>query len=246
MRIWIKKNNKNNYKSYKKLINNLYNQNYELLKEINLLKKFLIKNENFNYNEENYCPICENFSNFQSFGNPSRSNVLCPHCHSLERHRLVYFIIQKRYGYMLEHEIIKLLHFAPEVPFYNFFKKFKNIDYYPVDFNPEIYEARNIHIRDKVDMENLAQYEDEMFDFIYHCHVLEHIPNDLKAMNELYRVLKKGGACITLVPLYNRVCPLMNKSVSMWAKDPNEIKISQRPIITNKSITHNHNCLILI
>ena len=147
---------------------------------------------------------------------------------------------------MLEHEIIKLLHFAPEVPFYNFFKKFKNIYYYPVDFNPEIYEARNIHIRDKVDMENLAQYEDEMFDFIYHCHVLEHIPNDLKAMNELYRVLKKGGACITLVPLYNRVCPLMNKSVSMWAKDPNEIEISQRPIITNKSITHNHNCLILI
>ena len=43
-----------------------------------------------------------------------------------------------------------------------------------------------------------------------------------------------------------RVCPLMNKSVSMWAKDPNEIEISQRPIITNKSITHNHNCLILI
>ena len=35
----------------------------------------------------------------------------------------------------------------------------------------------------------------------------------------------------------------MNKSVSMWAKDPNEIEISQRPIITNKSITHNHNSL---
>lgn len=185
------------------LIFNLKNQNHALLKEMDLLKKFIIRNNITNKSDENYCPICENFSNFKSFGITSRSNALCPHCHSLERHRLVYFIIQRRYGYLLEHENIKLLHFAPEIPFYNLFKKFNNIDYYPVDFNPELYEARNIHIRDKVDMENLFQYEDNMFDFIYHCHVLEHIPNDLNAMGELYRVLKNGGVCITLAPVFN-------------------------------------------
>ena len=43
-----------------------------------------------------------------------------------------------------------------------------------------------------------------------------------------------------------RVCPLMDKSVSMWAKDPNEIEISHRSIITNKLITGNYNSLILI
>ena len=173
-------NDENTYRAYDASINNLKNQNYLLLKEIDLLKKFIIKNNSFNKSEENYCPICD----------------------SLERHRLIYFILQ-RYGYRLEHENIKLLHFAPEVPFYNLFKKFNNIDYYPVDFNPEIYEVRNIHIRDKVNMENLFQYDDNMFDFIYNCHVLEHIPDDLKAMGELYRVLKKGGVCITSAPVFN-------------------------------------------
>ena len=38
----------------------------------------------------------------------------------------------------------------------------------------------------------------------------------------------------------------MDKSVSMWAKDPNEIEISHRSIITNKLITGNYNSLILI
>ena len=162
-------NDENTYRAYDASINNLKNQNYLLLKEIDLLKKFIIKNNSFNKSEENYCPICENFSNFKPFGITGRSNALCPNCHSLERHRLIYFILQ-RYGYRLEHENIKLLHFAPEVPFYNLFKKFNNIDYYPVDFNPEIYEVRNIHIRDKVNMENLFQYDDNMFDFIYNCH----------------------------------------------------------------------------
>jgi predicted SAM-dependent methyltransferase len=32
-------------------------------------------------------------------------------------------------------------------------------------------------------------------------HVLEHIPDDLSAMNELYRVLKKGGTLIAQVPI---------------------------------------------
>jgi ubiquinone/menaquinone biosynthesis C-methylase UbiE len=32
-------------------------------------------------------------------------------------------------------------------------------------------------------------------------HVLEHIPEDQKAMSELYRVLKKGGTLIAQVPL---------------------------------------------
>lgn len=38
-------------------------------------------------------------------------------------------------------------------------------------------------------MENIP-YEDETFDIIYTSHVLEHDPNDNKALNELYRVLK--------------------------------------------------------
>ncbi|WP_081891323.1 methyltransferase domain-containing protein [Gillisia sp. Hel_I_29] len=45
------------------------------------------------------------------------------------------------------------------------------------------------------------EFEDEKFDFIFCNHVLEHIPDDTKAMSELFRVLKKGGSAVLLVPI---------------------------------------------
>ena len=39
------------------------------------------------------------------------------------------------------------------------------------------------------------------FDLIICNHVLEHIDEDLKAMKEIYRVLKKGGVGILQVPI---------------------------------------------
>ena len=44
-------------------------------------------------------------------------------------------------------------------------------------------------------------FEDNKYDLILCNHVLEHIPNDIKAMRELYRVLKKDGTLIAQVPL---------------------------------------------
>jgi len=44
-------------------------------------------------------------------------------------------------------------------------------------------------------------FEDSSYDLIFCNHVLEHIPDDLQAMKELYRVLKKGGILIAQVPL---------------------------------------------
>jgi ubiquinone/menaquinone biosynthesis C-methylase UbiE len=55
----------------------------------------------------------------------------------------------------------------------------------------------------KVDITNIP-FEDSVFDVILCNHVLEHIPDDLNAMAELYRVLKSGGWGIFQVPLDNR------------------------------------------
>jgi ubiquinone/menaquinone biosynthesis C-methylase UbiE len=44
-------------------------------------------------------------------------------------------------------------------------------------------------------------WESDYFDLIICNHVLEHIPDDRKAMKELYRVLKPGGKAILQVPL---------------------------------------------
>jgi ubiquinone/menaquinone biosynthesis C-methylase UbiE len=46
-----------------------------------------------------------------------------------------------------------------------------------------------------VDMQNLP-YQDNEFDYIISDQVLEHIENPIKAINESYRVLKKGGIAI--------------------------------------------------
>jgi len=43
-------------------------------------------------------------------------------------------------------------------------------------------------------------FTDNSFDVIFCNHVLEHIPDDTKAMNELYRILKPGGWGIFQIP----------------------------------------------
>jgi SAM-dependent methyltransferase len=44
-------------------------------------------------------------------------------------------------------------------------------------------------------------FADNSFDWILCNHVLEHIPNDTKAMQELFRVLKPAGKALLQVPL---------------------------------------------
>lgn len=46
-------------------------------------------------------------------------------------------------------------------------------------------------------------YNNNSFDKIFSTEVLEHIPNDLEALNEIYRVLKPGGKFIITVPNHN-------------------------------------------
>jgi ubiquinone/menaquinone biosynthesis C-methylase UbiE len=51
----------------------------------------------------------------------------------------------------------------------------------------------------KTDICNLP-FEEGSFDVILCNHVLEHIPDDTKAMQELYRILKVGGIGIFQIP----------------------------------------------
>jgi ubiquinone/menaquinone biosynthesis C-methylase UbiE len=54
----------------------------------------------------------------------------------------------------------------------------------------------------KMDITNL-EFTDNCFDWIICYHVLEHIPDDLKAMRELRRVLKGDGFAILQVPIFH-------------------------------------------
>jgi len=48
-------------------------------------------------------------------------------------------------------------------------------------------------------------FADSCFDAIVCNHVLEHIVDDTKALNELYRVLKTGGWAVVQVPIFGKI-----------------------------------------
>lgn len=120
-----------------------------------------------------------------------RPNALCPVCRSLERDRLIYLYIQKR-GLLFDGRHKKMLHVAPEEQLSIFFRSAEYIDYVPADLlRPDL---------ETMDITDI-QYPDHTFDVIYCSHVLEHVPQDRKAMAEFYRVLKPGGWAILQVPI---------------------------------------------
>ena len=86
-----------------------------------------------------------------------------------------------------------MLHIAPEACIKNKLIKLTNINYLTADLND-----KNAMV--KMDITNI-QYEDNYFDIVYCCHVLEHVPDDKKAMREFWRVLKSNGWAILLVPV---------------------------------------------
>jgi ubiquinone/menaquinone biosynthesis C-methylase UbiE len=53
----------------------------------------------------------------------------------------------------------------------------------------------------KADIQDMNEIADNTYDVWICSHVLEHIPDDRKALSELYRILKPGGIGLLLVPL---------------------------------------------
>jgi len=133
----------------------------------------------------------KSFKTFLPYGyGNQRNNVLSPSTLSLERHRLLWLYLKNETNFFTKN--LKVLHFAPEQAFYNRFKKQKNLNYTTTDLESPLADV-------KADICNLP-FESDSYDVILCNHVLEHIPDDIKAMRELYRVLKPGGMAILQIP----------------------------------------------
>jgi SAM-dependent methyltransferase len=146
------------------------------------------------------------FRKFLPYGyGKQRENVLSPSTLSLERHRLLWlYLIQKTDFFSAKS---KVLHFAPEQAFYKRFRNMENLDYTTTDLNSPLADV-------KADICDLP-FDDNTYDIIFCNHVLEHIPNDEKAMLELYRVLKPGGMAILQIPQdLNRATTFEDNSIT--------------------------------
>ena len=133
----------------------------------------------------------KSFKKFLPYGyEQQRENVLSPSTLSLERHRLLWLYLKNHTNFFTKPH--KVLHFAPEQAFYKRFRKLKHLDYTTTDLESPLADV-------KADICDLP-FKDNSFDFILCNHVLEHIPNDQKAMQEIYRVLSPGGTAVMQIP----------------------------------------------
>ncbi|MFW9867186.1 MAG: class I SAM-dependent methyltransferase [Candidatus Thorarchaeota archaeon] len=139
-----------------------------------------------------YCPCCENFfRKFYPHGHAFRSTAKCPNCGSLERHRLLLLYLYNKTLFFSEK--IRVLHFTPSYALERRFKKMANLDYITTALN-------NPRAMIRMDITNI-KFPDENFDVILCYHILEHVKNDQRAMQELYRILKPNGWAIIQVPI---------------------------------------------
>ncbi|AHB42164.1 Methyltransferase type 11 [Candidatus Saccharibacteria bacterium RAAC3_TM7_1] len=147
-------------------------------------------------NALNYCPICEEESQFtpaMSAGVRTRPKAVCPNCGSLERHRLTWLLITREVGIHNINKEKTMLHVAPEPSLRQKFSELLGKGYLSAD----MYE-KDVDV--KMDITNI-KYPNASFDFVMANHVLEHVSDDVKAMKELYRVQKKRGWSVLLVPI---------------------------------------------
>ena len=145
------------------------------------------------------CPCCgAKYVTFLPAGIQKRANATCLKCGSLERHRNLWLFFKE--NPQLFKAKTKLLHVAPEKIFSQYFQSKRSIDYTAIDLEPEAYDytVKTI-VMDLTDL----KFDNNSFDAIICSHVLEHIPDDAKAMREMHRVLKADGWAIINVPVNN-------------------------------------------
>lgn len=139
------------------------------------------------------CCICGNTCrDFMKFGVPERPNARCPHCRSLERHRLFWAFAEDKTT-LFDGKAKSFLHVAPETCLEDRLREKIGRGYLTADYS----DPRAMVKMDITDI----QYPDESFDVIYCSHVLEHVQDDIGAMKEFRRVLKKDGWAVLLVPI---------------------------------------------
>ena len=144
-----------------------------------------------------YCPLCNsNVRQFYPAGLDRRPDARCPVCNSLERHRLFYKLTEEHTD-LFDGAEKHLLHIAPEEGIEKLLRELPNVHYLSADL-----EDTNAMVR--MDITDI-QYPAESFDVIFCSHVLEHVPDDRRALREFYRVLKPGGWCGIQIPVTDAV-----------------------------------------
>lgn len=142
-------------------------------------------------------------------------NNECPKCKSLPRTRLIPFSVDY---FHLDKKNMKVLHVAPN-----------KSEYFGVKTklsNPSQYDRLDIrpikHVNLVEDLTDLT-LNNNIYDLVVVWHVFEHIVEDIKAISEVYRVLKPEGRLLMSVPIYPMNNPTTHEDATISRKDYQKI-----------------------
>ena len=157
-----------------------------------------------------HCPVCDrSFRGFRPAGKrrARRENAICPYCASRERDRLVFLFLCSAEA---PQPGSPFLHIAPEACLQPKLRQLAGSDYRTADLlRTDVDESFDVMA---------IPHADATFHAVYSSHVLQDVPDDIRAMAELFRVLKPGGWAILNVPVTaevsvdHRDAPLLERS----------------------------------
>jgi len=117
----------------------------------------------------------------------------CPACDASDRERLYALYLDRVWAARDASRRCRLVEFAPSPALRRRLRGLPSVDYRSADLHRRA-------VDDRIDI-TAMRYADDSIDAILCSHILEHIPDDRRAMRELFRVLKPGGFAIVMVPL---------------------------------------------
>lgn len=115
----------------------------------------------------------------------------CPRCGSYERVRALWLFLRDQTD--LAKGSHRVLHFAPEPSIAAAIEALPGVTYLSADIAPGV-------AMEVVDITAIP-YPEGSFDVVVCSHVLEHVPEDRKAMGEVLRALRPGGAAYFMQPV---------------------------------------------
>ena len=175
------------------------------------------------YKGSNYhCPYCKHdfekmlsdgedlpvISKYQIIGGGFRKNCTCPRCYSKDRDRLIHLYLEKKTNLLTAPH--RVLHIAPEAWLKELFQSM-----------PHIHYTSGVKGADESDLDITdLEMKDNLYDVVICNHVLEHVPEDITAMKEIFRVIKPGGWAILQVPF----SPILDNTF----EDSTQVSLAER------------------
>lgn len=164
------------------------------------------------------CNIC-GWRGGRFYDEEDMRDVKCPRCYSLPRHRLLKLALEESLPQLPG----RTLHVSPkgESGLQKWLRR-RSRSYVSIDKGGVWNTFENGGAMMEMDLTNLA-FADNSMDLVACSHVLECIPDDRKAIREIFRVLAPGGLAALQVQLYGDV------TVRVDNPDPSDYYHAWRP-----------------